>query len=121
MGAVADSAGNAASGMNKAAGAAKKAKQAFGLAKFDELNVVSSNDSSGGGSGSGGSSGGGYESDQFDMGTLPEDGDAVSDKLKSIVDLMNQLKNSFSQGFWDAFGDTSVFDSIQGSSLSKAV
>ena len=115
MGAVADSAGNAASGMNKAAGAAKKAKQAFGLAKFDELNVVSSNDSSGGGSGSGGSSGGGYESDQFDMGTLPEDGDAVSDKLKSIVDLMNQLKNSFSQGFWDAFGDTSVFDSIQGS------
>ena len=115
MGAVADSAGDAASGMNKAAGAAKKAKQAFGLAKFDELNVVSSNDSSGGGSGSGGSGGGGYESDQFDMGTLPEDGDAISDKLKNIVDLMNQLKSSFSQGFWDAFGDTSVFDSIQGS------
>lgn len=114
MGAVADSAGDAASGMNKAAGAAKKAKQAFGLAKFDELNVVSSNDSSGGGSGSAGS-GGGYKSDQFDMGTLPEDGDAVSDKLKNIVDLMNQLKSSFSQGFWDAFGDTSVFDSIQGS------
>ena len=112
MGAVADSAGDAASGMNKAAGAAKKAKQAFGLAKFDELNVVSSNDSSGGGSGSAGS-GGGYKSDQFDMGTLPEDGDAVSDKLKNIVDLMNQLKSSFSQGFWDAFGDTSVFDSIQ--------
>ena len=60
--------------MNKAAGAAKKAKQAFGLAKFDELNVVSSNDSSGGGSGSGEAGGGGYESDQFDMGTLPEDG-----------------------------------------------
>ena len=115
MGAVADSAGDAASGMNKAAGAAKKAKQAFGLAKFDELNVVSSNDSSGGGSGSGEAGSGGYESDQFDMGTLPEDGDAVSDKLKNIVDLMNQLKNSFSQGFWDAFGDTSVFDSIQGS------
>lgn len=57
--------------MNKAAGAAQKAKQAFGLAKFDELNVVSSNDSSGGGSGSAGS-GGGYKSDQFDMGTLPE-------------------------------------------------
>ena len=72
MGAVADSAGDAASGMNKAAGAAKKAKQAFGLAKFDELNVVSSNDSSGSGSGSGGSGGGGggYESDQFDMGEL---------------------------------------------------
>lgn len=111
MGAVADSAGDAASGMNKAAGAAKKAKQAFGLAKFDELNVVSSNDSSGGGSGSGGS--GGYESDQFDMGTLPEDGDAVSSKLKDIVALVDQLKNSFSKGFWDSFGDTMVFDSIQ--------
>ena len=115
MGAVADSAGDAAAGMNKAAGAAKKAKQAFGLAKFDELNVVSSNDSSGGGSGSGEAGSGGYESEQFDMGTLPEDGDAVSDKLKNIVDLMNQLKSSFLQGFWDAFGDTSVFDSIQGS------
>ena len=114
-GAVADSAGDAAAGMNKAAGAAKKAKQAFGLAKFDELNVVSSNDSSGGGSGSGEAGSGGYESEQFDMGTLPEDGDAVSDKLKNIVDLMNQLKSSFLQGFWDAFGDTSVFDSIQGS------
>ena len=113
MGAVADSAGDAASGMNKAAGAAKKAKQAFGLAKFDELNVVSSNDSSGGGSGSGGSGGGGYESDQFDMGTLPEDGDAVSSKLKDIVALVDQLKNSFSKGFWDSFGDTTVFDSIQ--------
>ena len=115
MGAVADSAGDAAAGMNKAAGAAKKAKQAFGLAKFDELNVVSSNDSSGGGSGSGEAGSGGYESEQFDIGTLPEDGDAVSDKLKNIVDLMNQLKSSFLQGFWDAFGDTSVFDSIQGS------
>lgn len=115
MGAVADSAGDAAAGMNKAAGVAKKAKQAFGLAKFDELNVVSSNDSSGGGSGSGEAGSGGYESEQFDMGTLPEDGDAVSDKLKNIVDLMNQLKSSFLQGFWDAFGDTSVFDSIQGS------
>lgn len=113
MGAVADSAGDAASGMNKAAGAEKKAKQAFGLAKFDELNVVSSNDSSGGGSGSGGSGGGGYESDQFDMGTLPEDGDAVSSKLKDIVALVDQLKNSFSKGFWDSFGDTTVFDSIQ--------
>ena len=113
MGAVADSAGDAASGMNKAAGAAKKAKQAFGLAKFDELNVISSNDSSGGGSGSGGSGGGGYESDQFDMGTLPEDGDAVSSKLKDIVALVDQLKNSFSKGFWDSFGDTTVFDSIQ--------
>ena len=28
---------------------------------------------------------------------------------------MNQLKSSFVAGFWDAFGDTTVFDSIQNS------
>ena len=32
-----------------------------------------------------------------------------------IADLLNQLKDSFTSGFWDAFGDTSVFDSIQSS------
>ena len=113
MGAVADSAGNAASGMNKAAGAAKKAKQAFGLAKFDELNVVSSNDSSGGGSGSGGSGGGGYESDQFDMGELETGADEVDSRMEAIMKRLNELKNAFMNGFWDALGDTSVFDDIQ--------
>lgn len=113
MGAVADSAGNAASGMNKAAGAAKKAKQAFGLAKFDELNVVSSNDSSGGGSGSGGSGGGGYECDQFDMGELETGADEVDSRMEAIMKRLNELKNAFMNGFWDALGDTSVFDDIQ--------
>ena len=113
MGAVADSAGNAASGMNKAAGAAKKAKQAFGLAKFDELNVVSSNDSSGGGSGSGGSGGGGYEFDQFDMGELQTGADEVDSRMEAIMKRLNELKNAFMNGFWDALGDTSVFDDIQ--------
>ena len=113
MGAVADSAGNAASGMNKAAGAAKKAKQAFGLAKFDELNVVSSNDSSGGGSGSGGSGGGGYEFDQFDMGELETGADEVDSRMEAIMKRLNELKNAFMNGFWDALGDTSVFDDIQ--------
>ncbi|MFR4581300.1 MAG: hypothetical protein ACLT76_18260 [Clostridium fessum] len=37
----------------------------------------------------------------------------MSEKLKKIAELLNQLKNSFSSGFWDAFGDTTVFDSIQ--------
>ena len=115
MGAVADSAGDAASGMNKAAGAAKKAKQAFGLAKFDELNVVSSNDSSGGGSGSGGSGGGGYESDQFDMGELEQGTEEVDSRMDAIMKRLNELRSAFTSGFWDALEDTSVFDSIQDS------
>lgn len=116
MGAVADSAGDAASGMNKAAGAAKKAKQAFGLAKFDELNVISSNDSSGGGSGSGGSGGGGgYESDQFDMGELEQGTEEVDSRMDAIMKRLNELRSAFTSGFWDALGDTSVFDSIQDS------
>ena len=117
MGAVADSAGDAASGMNKAAGAAKKAKQAFGLAKFDELNVVSSNDSSGSGSGSGGSGGGGggYESDQFDMGELEQGTEEVDSRMDAIMKRLNELRSAFTSGFWDALGDTSVFDSIQDS------
>ena len=115
MGAVADSAGDAASGMNKAAGAAKKAKQAFGLAKFDELNVVSSNDSSGGGSGSGGSGGSGYESDQFDMSELEQGTEEVDSRMDTIMKRLNELRSAFTSGFWDALGDTSVFDSIQDS------
>ena len=115
MSAAADSAGDAASGMNKAAGAAKKAQQALGLAKFDELNVVSSNDSSGGGSGSGGAGSGGYESDQFDMGELETGADEVDSRMEAIMKRLNELKNAFMNGFWDALGDTSVFDSIQAS------
>ena len=113
MSAAADSAGDAASGMNKAAGAAKKAQQALGLAKFDELNVVSSNDSSGGGSGSGGLGGGGYESDQFDMGELETGADEVDSRMEAIMKRLNELKNTFTNGFWEALGDTSVFDGIQ--------
>ena len=37
--------------------------------------------------------------------------------------LLNQLKSSFTSGFWDAFGDTAVFDSIQASidSIKKSI
>ena len=118
----ADKAGMAASG---AGGAAKKAaKDLKGVSTgIDELNIISAPSESGGGGSGGSGGGGGYDADDFDMGTLPDDEDIVSEKLKKIAELLNQLKNSFSSGFWDAFGDTAVFDSIQASidSIKKSI
>ena len=118
----ADKAGTAASG---AGGAAKKAaKDLKGVSTgIDELNIISAPSESGGGGSGGSGGGGGYDADDFDMGTLPDDEDIVSEKLKKIAELLNQLKNSFSSGFWDAFGDTAVFDSIQASidSIKKSI
>lgn len=110
--AAADKAGTAASG---AGNAAKKAAKDIKTATtgIDELNILNPDSGSDSGSGSGGA--GGYNADTFDMGTLPEQEDVVSGKLQKIADLLNQLKDSFTSGFWDAFGDTSVFDSIQSS------
>ncbi|MEI3281947.1 MAG: hypothetical protein V8R61_04220, partial [Enterocloster sp.] len=111
---AADKAGTAASG---AGNAAKKAAKDIKTATtgIDELNILNPDSGSDSGSGSGGSGAGGYNADDFDMGTLPEQEDIVSGKLRKIADLLNQLKDSFTSGFWDAFGDTSVFDSIQSS------
>ena len=111
---AADKAGTAASG---AGNAAKKAAKDIKTATtgIDELNILNPDSGSDSGSGSGGSGAGGYNADDFDMGTLPEQEDIVSGKLQKIADLLNQLKDSFTSGFWDAFGDTSVFDSIQNS------
>lgn len=111
-------AGNAAKG---AGGAAKKAGDAAKqLAKatlgIDELNIVEPNKSSGGGSGGsggGGGAGGGYAADDFDMGSIDEGADAASSKIQGIIDRLNELKGIFTAGFWQGFGDTSVFDSIQ--------
>lgn len=110
--AAANKAGTAASG---AGNAAKKAAKDIKTATtgIDELNILNPDSGSDSGSGSGGA--GGYNADTFDMGTLPEQEDVVSGKLRKIADLLNQLKDSFTSGFWDAFGDTSVFDSIQSS------
>lgn len=110
--AAANKAGTAASG---AGNAAKKAAKDIKTATtgIDELNILNPDSGSDSGSGSGGA--GGYNADTFDMGTLPEQEDVVSGKLQKIADLLNQLKDSFTSGFWDAFGDTSVFDSIQSS------
>ena len=112
--AAADKAGAATSGIGSAAKkAAKDIKSA--TTGIDELNIINPDSGSDSGSGSGGGGAGGYNADDFDMGTLPEQEDVVSGKLQKIADLMNQLKDSFTSGFWDAFGDTSVFDSIQNS------
>lgn len=112
--AAADKAGAATSGIGSAAKkAAKDIKSA--TTGIDELNIINPDSGSDSGSGSGGGGAGGYNADDFDMGTLPEQEDVVSGKLQKIEDLMNQLKDSFTSGFWDAFGDTSVFDSIQNS------
>ena len=110
----ADKAGTAAGGAGSAAKKAAKDMKSVS-SSLDELHII--DPSSGSDSGSGGSGGGagGYESDDFDMGTLPQDEDVVSEKLKGILALVNQLKESFAAGFWDGFGDTAVFDSIQGS------
>ena len=110
---AADKAGTAAGGAGSAA--KKAAKDMKGISTgIDELNIINPSDNAGS-SGSDSAGSGGYDVDDFDMGSLSQGEDVVSEKLKGILDLMNQLKSSFVAGFWDAFGDTSVFDSIQSS------
>lgn len=114
--AVAKSADNASSSLGGTGSAAKKAANDIKTATtgIDELNIISADTSSGSGSGGSGSGGGGgYAAEDFDFGTAEAGADAVSEKMQKIVDLLNDLKNSFTAGFWDALGDTSVFDSIQ--------
>lgn len=110
---AADKAGSAASGAGSAA--KKAAKDMKGVSTgIDELNIINPSDNAGS-SGSDSVGGGGYDVDDFDRGSHEQGEDVVSEKLKGILDLMNQLKSSFVAGFWDAFGDTTVFDSIQNS------
>lgn len=115
--AVAKSADNASSALGGTGSAAKKAAKDIKTSTtgIDELNIISADTGSDSGSdGSGGGSGGGYAAEDFDFGTAEAGADAVNEKMRKIVDLFNALKESFSAGFWDALGDTSVFDSIQG-------
>ncbi len=124
MDALAGSAGKAGGAME---GAGEAAKGAGGSAKkaakeiknattgIDELNIIQTPDEPGGGGGGGGAGGGGgdYAADDFDMGELQEQEAEVDSRLQKIADKFNELKDLFSKGFWDAFGDTAVFDSIQ--------
>jgi phage-related protein len=106
-----DSASDAAEGTGSAA--KKAAKDIKGVSTgIDELNIIQPPDENDSGSGSGGS-GGGYAVDDFDMGELETGTEAVESRFQGIIDRVKELAGIFKQGFWDAFGDTSVFDSIQ--------
>ena len=115
MEAVSDAADNAGSAASGAGGAAKKAaKDMKGITTgIDELNIIDQGTDSGSGSGSGGAAGGGYQADQFDMGELDDSTSAVNEKLQGIINVIKDLKDLFMQGFWESFGDTTVFDSMK--------
>lgn len=115
--AIAKSADKATGALGGTGGAAKKAAKDIKSATsgIDELNIIQTPDAASGGSGSEGeASGGGYAAEDFDMGNLPEESSAVDSRMAAIVSRFQELKELFSDGFWDAFGDTSVFDSIKG-------
>lgn len=109
---TADKAGNAVSGTGSAA--KKAAEELKGVTTgIDELNIISPPDESGSGSGS---SPGGYGADSFDMGEADTSAlDEMDNKYQKLIDRMKELAGLVKQGFWDGFGDTSVFDSIQNS------
>lgn len=111
MNSVADSADKAGAAMGGAGSAAKKAAKDIKTATtgIDELNIL--NPDTGSGSGSGGA--GGYDVDDFDMGSIDTSAmDEMDSKYQKLIDKAKELKDLFVKGFWDGFGDTSVFDSI---------
>lgn len=97
-----------AKSLNNTANAAKKAKGA--LQGFDELNVISSNDSSG--SGGGGTSGVSYAEEQI---------------TNSVSDFVKQLKEAFEEGDWKELGTllgnkfNEIMDGINWSDFGKKV
>ena len=53
------------------------------------------------------------DADQFDMGEVDTSAmDAMDSKYQALIDRAKELKNLFTAGFWDGFGDTTVFDNI---------
>lgn len=117
MDAVAKSADKAGAATSGAGNAAKKAAKDMKGATtgIDELNIINSDTDSGGG-GSGGGAGGGYSPDEFDMGKADTSAvDEMDSKYQGLIDKAKELAGLFKKGFWDSFGDTSVFDKIQAS------
>lgn len=109
--AASDKAGSAASGAGTAA--KKAAKDMKGMSTgIDELNIINSSDSSGSGN-SGGGAGGDYGAEDIDMGSLAGGTDEIDSRLDSIQKKINDLRQSFMNGFWNGFGDTAVFDDVQ--------
>lgn len=114
MEAVAQSADKANAAAGGAGSAAKKAAKDMKSVTtgIDELNIIDPDTGSDGG-GSGGGAAGGYDVDQFDMGAVDTSAlDVMDSKYQALIDRAKELKGLFTAGFWDGFGDTSVFDSI---------
>ena len=108
--AAAGKAENATSGVGDAA--KKTAKELKGITTgIDELNIIDQSTDSSSGSGSGG----GYSSDSFDMGSLADTSalDETDSKMQVLIDRMKELAALATKGFWDGFGDISVFQSIK--------
>lgn len=108
--AAAGKAENATSGVGNAA--KKTAKELKGITtEIDELSIIDQSTDSSSGSGSGG----GYSSDSFDMGSLADTSalDETDSKMQALIDRMKELAALATKGFWDGFGDTSVFQSIK--------
>lgn len=75
---------------------------------IDELNIIDA-DVSGGSAG-----GSGYAVDDFDMGKLDTAPlDELDSRYKKLIDRMKELAKVAKKGFWDGFGDMSVFKDIQ--------
>ena len=115
--AVAKSADKASGALGGAGGAAKKAAKDIKSATtgIDELNILpDQSDSSGGGSGGeGGGGGADFPMESFDTGAMEEGTAKINEHLQGMIDRFNELKNLFVSGFWDGFGDTTVFTSIE--------
>ena len=112
--AVAKSADKASGALGGAGGAAKKAAKDIKSATtgIDELNILpDQSDSSGGGEGGGGVAD--FPVESFDTGAMEEGTAKINGHLQGMIDRFNELKNLFMSGFWEGFGDTTVFTSIE--------
>lgn len=111
MEAVAGSAADAGTAVLGAGSAAKQAAKDLKTVTtgIDELNIIKPDTDSG-------ASDGGSSADSFDMGELDTSAvEKLDSRYQALIDRMKELASLARKGFWDAFGDTSVFDSIQNS------
>ena len=107
--AAADKAGNATSGVGSAA--KKAAKDLKGITtEIDELHIIDQSTDSSSGSDFGSAGAG-----SVDMGTLMDTSalDEADSKMQGLINRMKELAALAKKGFWDGFGDTGVFQSIQ--------
>lgn len=113
--AVAKSADKASGALGGAGGAAKKAAKDIKSATtgIDELNILPDQSDSSGGGGEGGGGVADFPVESFDTGAMEEGTAKINGHLQGMIDRFNELKNLFMSGFWEGFGDTTVFTSIE--------